>query len=206
MPEEIDLQNLADSTIPGGSPTSDVTGAVDYDTLMDMYNQSVGASGSIGAGTALGNYLGQEFDLSAEQLKYITPLDQTGLEMLAEKLDLDLDTIRNVYAETVKGASLSAGESLAEMQRNMQNRISASGLATAGTERFKATTTEDMIKRVHGTEMSSARLGKSSDIASKEIAFGASKFDEEQRLLNQFYSDITGIKQLQAQQSSGGKK
>ena len=198
-----DIDNQPGSAGGGGS---EIQGAVDYDTLMDMYNQSISATGGINRGSSLGNYLGQEFDLSADQLKYITPLDQTGLEMLAEKLDLDLETIRNVYAETVKGASLTAGESLAEMQRNMQNRIQVSGLATSGQEAFRTGTIQDTVKRAYGQEMDTARLGKVSDIKSKNIAYDASKFDEEQRLLNQFYSDVAGIKQLQASQASGGKK
>ena len=194
--------------MPGsaGQGSSSVEGAVDYDTLMDMYTQSTTGSGGVTAGSSLGNYLGQEFGLSADELKYITPLDQTGLEMLAEKLDLDLDTIRNVYAETVKGSSMTAGQSLAEMQGNMQNRMAASGLATSGQEAFRAGTTKEMIQRTYGQDMSTAQLGKKSDIESKQLTYGASKFDEEQRLLNQFYSDVSGIKQLQAQQSGGGKK
>ena len=60
-----DIDNQPGSAGGGGS---EIQGAVDYDTLMDMYNQSISATGGINRGSSLGNYLGQEFDLSADQL------------------------------------------------------------------------------------------------------------------------------------------
>ena len=158
----MDFENKSGSA--AGSPfsktTTEHTGSIGYDALMEMYDESKNASGGIQAGTSLGAYLGNEFDLSANQLKYITPIDNTGLEMLSRKLGIDLDTVRNVYADTITGASLSAGESLNEARRNMENRLVSSGLATGGSETFRAQTSEDLLRKATGQDITAARTGK----------------------------------------------
>ena len=205
-PPNIDPQSQLGSANQMAGSGSDVKGAIEYDTLYDLWNQSYTPGSGIAQGSALGNYLGDEFKFKQDHLQYITPLDFTGLQTLSEKLGIDMETIRNVYADTVRGASLSAGESLAEMQSNMKNRVAATGMAVAGSEAFKADTSRAIVERAYGADLGAARLGKEADTASKNIAYSASKFDEEQRLLNQFFADVGKVKQLQAQESSGGGK
>lgn len=159
----------------GSAKSNSNAGGLDYDQLMSQYS----------SGT-LGDYLGDEFDLGDEYMKYITPLSAEPFQIAREGRD-----------QKLTAAGSSAIQALGKTKAEASDVRGKSDLAFSSS-------IEDTVNQAKRGLFSDYKSGAGQAVSS----FGSTKYDEEQRQLERFYDDIGGIISMKEakEADSGGKK